>query len=66
MPKLETVKPDETLYDVNYAKREVWSVRVVGVDLQKKQALVSWNMNEPKWVSADVIRRYARKKPSWW
>lgn len=57
MASINNIKVGQTLYDYHMQKmgntrmrREgCWPVYVKEIDLENKQALCSWNGNEPRW-----------------
>jgi hypothetical protein len=71
--KLEKLKPGMVIYDVR--KRtglarfrgggdyEHWPVFVKQVDLEKREALVSWNGNPARWVSERQLSKYRYSEP---
>jgi len=71
--KLEKLKPGMVIYDVrkrtglSYFRGggayDIWSVYVKEIDLEKREALVSWNSNPPTWVSEKQLSKYRLKKP---
>jgi hypothetical protein len=71
--KLEKLKPGMVIYDVrkrtglSYFRGggdyEYWEVFIKQVDLEKREALVSWNGNPARWVSENQLSKYRLKKP---
>lgn len=72
--KLESLKPGMTVYDVRKktglsvfrggGAYNVWPVFVKEVSLEKREALVSWNGNKPRWVSERTVSKYRLKNPN--
>lgn len=71
MPKFETLKVGEKLYDCHRQKMGnttmgawgLWEVEIVGLDANEKRALVRLNGNRPQWWYPDQLARLSRKIP---
>lgn len=71
MIKFEKIKPGMILYDVkkstsmfNRCKLDVWSVRVIEVDQEKRRVFASWNRNQPQWIYERAVTKYRAKNPN--
>lgn len=68
MPKFETIKPGDVLWD--YHKQRMgnttmteygnWRVLVKEVDVENRKALVSWNGNIPTWKYESYLKKLRR------
>jgi len=64
--KLENMTAGMTLWDQRRVKRgchaelATWVVRVLEIDLVKRQVRVSWNNNPARWVSERHVTRYRK------
>lgn len=71
MPKFDTIKPGDILYDVHSYRmgntkmraQGCWEVRVIEVDAERRRALVSWNGNTPDWRPWFKLEKYRRSRP---
>jgi hypothetical protein len=64
MPKFETIKDGDTLYDITKDRWHGWTywiVRVITVHPESRSALVSWNMNAPKEMGEHSLAKLQRK-----
>lgn len=74
MADLNNIEPGQVLHDYhkvrqgNTALRKEghWRVVVIEIDLVKRQALISWNGNPPRWMSEKNLKafRVKEKKPN--
>jgi hypothetical protein len=71
MPKLETLKAGDVLYDVHseragntmLRRTGVWTVRILEVDLEKDGAYVSWNGNRRSFYPRFRVEKLRAKAP---
>jgi hypothetical protein len=69
--KIEKLKVGDTIYDVRpssdrfrrWGKWSTWQVKVLEINLEKRELLVSWNTNKPKWVSERRWKKYRYSQP---
>lgn len=69
--KFEKVQPGMVLYDVhsyqmgNTTMRSMgcWAVRIISIDVEKRQALASWNGNPPRLYFERDLKRLRAVKP---
>ncbi len=71
MIKFDKIKPGMILYDVRKSatqfsrcKWDVWSVRVIEVDQEKRRVFASWNGNAPNWIYERQATKYRAKNPN--
>lgn len=74
MATIENIKPGQVLHDYHNVrqgnttlkKEGHWRVVVIEVNLEKRQALISWNGNPPRWTSERNLKSYRikEKKPN--
>lgn len=71
MIKFEKITPGMQLWDVRKAtgyqaykrKWDIWGVKVIEVDAEKRRALVSWNSNKAEWMPEHRVTQYRAKQP---
>jgi hypothetical protein len=71
MPKFDTVKPGDVLYDVHRARMgnttmsrlDYWAVYVESVDYDNYTAMCKWNGNPAQMYCKRRIERLRRSKP---
>lgn len=71
MIKFDKIKPGMILYDVRKSatrfsrcKWDVWSVRVIEVDQEKRRVFASWNGNQPQWIYERAVTKYRANNPN--
>lgn len=69
--KIEKLKVGDIIYDVRkssdllrrWGKWSTWQVRVLEINLEKRELLVSWNSNSPQWINERRWKKYRYSKP---
>ena len=71
--KFEKIEAGMTLFDVRKSTRmgiscskrkwDIWPVRVIEVNAEKREVLASWNGNKAEWMSERRITKYRKKLP---
>lgn len=71
MIKFEKIQPGMNLYDVRKStdpfrrgKWDVWPVRVIEVDKERRRVFASWNGNQPQWMYERAVTKYRAKNPN--
>lgn len=71
MIKFEKIHPGMILYDVRKCTRpfsrvkwDVWTVKVIEVDQEKRRVFASWNGNQPQWIYERAVTKYRANNPN--